>query len=54
MLDLLPTVHNFNNENARKSNLIWKGKLVILLLFNELGLNFTHIINNITETVIDG
>ncbi|XP_035727312.1 protein MMS22-like isoform X1 [Vespa mandarinia] len=51
MLDLLPSVHNINNENARKCNLIWKGRLVILLLFNELGLNFTHVINNITETV---
>ncbi|XP_043496827.1 protein MMS22-like isoform X1 [Polistes fuscatus] len=51
MLDLLPLIHNFNHENARKYNLIWKGKLVILLLFHELKLNYSHIMNNITETV---
>ncbi|KAI4498080.1 hypothetical protein M0802_006904 [Mischocyttarus mexicanus] len=51
MLDLLPLMQNFNNENARKYHLIWKGKLVILLLFHELGLNYTHIMKNITETV---
>ncbi|KAK2579413.1 hypothetical protein KPH14_003271 [Odynerus spinipes] len=51
MLDLLPSVHNFGKKSARKCSLIWKGKLVVLLLFNEHKLNFSNIINNFMETV---
>ncbi|EFN83552.1 Uncharacterized protein C6orf167 [Harpegnathos saltator] len=51
MLELLPSTHEANNENNRKYNLVWKGKLTCLLLFSEKGLSFDPIIGYFTETI---
>ncbi|XP_012220703.1 protein MMS22-like isoform X2 [Linepithema humile] len=51
MLDLLPSTQELNSEYNKKCNLIWKGKLTCLLLFNERRLSFAPIINHFTETV---
>ncbi|XP_014477165.1 PREDICTED: protein MMS22-like isoform X2 [Dinoponera quadriceps] len=51
MLELLPSTNEVNNENNKKHNLVWKGKLVCLLLFNEKGLSFSSIANHFTETI---
>ncbi|XP_011637201.1 protein MMS22-like isoform X2 [Pogonomyrmex barbatus] len=51
MLDLLPSTHELNYEYNKKYNLIWKGKLVCLLLFNERRLPFDFIIGHFTETI---
>lgn len=51
MLDLLPSTHELNDEYNKKSNLIWKGKLVCLLLFNERRLSLASIASYFTETV---
>ncbi|XP_033336521.2 protein MMS22-like isoform X1 [Megalopta genalis] len=51
MLDLLPLTKEYNNENSKKYSLIWKGKLVILLLYSELKINFTSIASCYIDTV---
>ncbi|XP_028046332.2 protein MMS22-like isoform X2 [Monomorium pharaonis] len=51
MLDLLPSTHELNNEYNKKCNLIWKGKLTCLLLFNERKLSFSSIAGHFTETI---
>ncbi|XP_043263204.1 protein MMS22-like, partial [Colletes gigas] len=49
MLDLLPLTKEYSNENSTKYILVWKGKLTILLLYSDLGLNF----NNVAPCYID-
>ncbi|TGZ50279.1 Uncharacterized protein DBV15_02129 [Temnothorax longispinosus] len=51
MLDLLPSTHELNNEYNKKCNLIWKGKLACLLLFNERRLSLGSIAGHFTETI---
>ncbi|XP_032672061.1 protein MMS22-like [Odontomachus brunneus] len=51
MLELLPSTHEANNENNKKYNLVWKGKLACLLLFNEKRLSFSAIAGHFTETI---
>jgi len=51
MLDFLPSTHELNDEYNKKCNLIWKGKLVCLLLFNERQLSLASIADHFTETV---
>lgn len=51
MLDLLPLTKEYNSDNSKKYDLIWKGKLVVLLLYSELKLNFTNIISYYMDTV---
>ena len=51
MLDLLPSTHELNNDYNKKCNLIWKGKLACLLLFNERKLSLGSIAGHFTETV---
>ncbi|XP_050445023.1 protein MMS22-like isoform X1 [Cataglyphis hispanica] len=51
MLDLLPSTHELSDEYNKKSNLIWKGKLVCLLLFNERRLSLASIASYFTETI---
>lgn len=51
MLELLPPTHEANNENNKKYNLVWKGKLACLLLFNKKRLSFSGIAGHFTETV---
>lgn len=51
MLDLLPSTHELNNECNKRCNLIWKGKLACLLLFNEKRLSLGSIAGHFTETV---
>ena len=49
--DLLPVTKEYNNETSKKYNLIWKGKLAILLLHGELGLSFANIAPYYIDTV---
>ncbi|CAK9817611.1 Protein MMS22-like [Anthophora quadrimaculata] len=51
MLDLLPLTKEYNNENSKKYNLIWKGKLALLLLYSELKLSFKSIAFIYVDTV---
>ncbi|KYM87553.1 Protein MMS22-like protein [Atta colombica] len=51
MLDLLPSTHELNNDYNKKCNLIWKGKLACLLLFNERKLSVGSIAGHFTETI---
>ncbi|XP_053997170.1 protein MMS22-like [Hylaeus anthracinus] len=51
MLDLLPLTKEYNSENSKKYILIWKGKLAILLLYNDLRLNFGNIASSYIDTV---
>ncbi|XP_033366135.1 protein MMS22-like isoform X2 [Bombus vosnesenskii] len=51
MLDLLPLSKEYNNENGKKHNLIWKGKLTVLLLYNDLKLNLANIASLYINTV---
>ncbi|XP_043598632.1 protein MMS22-like isoform X2 [Bombus pyrosoma] len=51
MLDLLPLSKEYNNENGKKHNLIWKGKLAVLLLYNDLKLNLANIASLYINTV---
>ncbi|KAF3426824.1 hypothetical protein E2986_01096 [Frieseomelitta varia] len=51
MLDLLPLSKEYNRENSKKHNLIWKGKLAVLLLYNDLKLNLTNIAPLYIDTV---
>ncbi|XP_076234655.1 protein MMS22-like [Calliopsis andreniformis] len=51
MLDLLPLTKEYNSDNSKKYSLIWKGKLAILLLYNDLKLNFTNIASYYIDTV---
>lgn len=49
--DLLPVTKQYNNETSKKYNLIWKGKLAILLLHSELRLSFANIAPYYIDTV---
>ncbi|XP_029176045.1 protein MMS22-like isoform X2 [Nylanderia fulva] len=51
MLDFLPSTQELNIEYNKKYNLIWKGKLMCLLLFNEKRLSFVSIAEHFTETI---
>ncbi|XP_020281370.1 protein MMS22-like isoform X2 [Pseudomyrmex gracilis] len=51
MLDLLPSTQELNNEYNKKCSLIWKGKLMCLLLFNEKRLSFVSITSHFIETI---
>lgn len=51
MLDFLPSTQELNIEYNKKYNLIWKGKLMCLLLFNEKKLSLVSIADHFTETV---
>ncbi|XP_011065878.1 PREDICTED: protein MMS22-like [Acromyrmex echinatior] len=51
MLDLLPSTSELNNDYNKKCNLIWKGKLACLLLFNERKLSLGSIARHFTETI---
>ncbi|XP_046143371.1 protein MMS22-like isoform X3 [Osmia bicornis bicornis] len=51
MLDLLPAIREYNSENSKKYILIWKGKLTVLLLYNDLKLNLTSIASLYIDTV---
>lgn len=51
MLDLLPLTKEYNGENSKKYNLIWKGKLALLLLYSDLKLNVTNIASTYVDTV---
>ena len=51
MLELLPSVQEPNDENSKRANLSWKGKLAILLLYNENSLSLESIASNLTEVV---
>lgn len=51
MLDLLPLTKEYNNENSKKHNLIWKGKLAVLILYNDFKLNLTNIAPLYIDTV---
>ncbi|CAL7941312.1 unnamed protein product [Xylocopa violacea] len=43
MLDLLPITKEYNNESSKWCNLIWKGKLAVLLLYSDFKLSFATI-----------
>ena len=49
--DLLPVTKEYNNETSKKYNLIWKGKLAILLLHSEFRLSFANIAPYYIDTV---
>ncbi|KAG7210314.1 hypothetical protein KM043_011855 [Ampulex compressa] len=51
LLNLLPSIKELNIENDKKTNLIWKGKLVVLLLYNEFKLNISSIACSFTDMV---
>lgn len=51
MLDLLPSTNEVNNEYNKKCNIIWKGKLACLLLFNERKLSLGSIAGHFIETI---
>ncbi|XP_011860729.1 PREDICTED: protein MMS22-like isoform X2 [Vollenhovia emeryi] len=51
MLDLLPSTHELNHEYNKKCNLIWKGKLTCLLLFNERRLSLGSIVGHFKDTI---
>ncbi|KAG9429298.1 protein MMS22-like isoform X1 [Apis mellifera carnica] len=51
MLDLLPLTKEYNNENSKKHNLIWKGKLAVLILYNDFRLNLTNIAPLYIDTI---
>ncbi|KAL0103091.1 hypothetical protein PUN28_017435 [Cardiocondyla obscurior] len=53
MLDLLPPTHELNeyNKYIENCNLVWKGKLACLLLFNERRLSLGSIVGHFIETI---
>ncbi|OAD54304.1 Protein MMS22-like [Eufriesea mexicana] len=51
MLDLLPITKEYNSENSKKHNLIWKGKLAVLLLYNNFKLDLINIAPLYIDTV---
>lgn len=53
MLNLLPSNLDLEDTNdEKKASLIWKGRLIVLLLYNEQKLSFENInAESFTETV---
>jgi hypothetical protein len=53
MVNLLPSVLEWSDSSgSKKCCLIWKSKLVVLLLYNEQKLSFQNIAEDFTESVI--
>ncbi|XP_043279695.1 protein MMS22-like [Venturia canescens] len=51
MLDLLPPVEELTNERGKRYNLSWKGKLAVLLLYNENSMSLESIVTHFVNVV---
>ncbi|XP_066597925.1 protein MMS22-like isoform X2 [Prorops nasuta] len=51
MMDLLPPIQDLKMENHKKYSLIWKSKLIVLLLYNKFKMNFIGVAESFLEMV---